>query len=142
MQLGNPLLDFVTDTDSITDFRWSHGLISDFAYELITTACNYSQFFKEALIENGRSLSPGCTLVSEILNEELTEFIDVYDVLAKYCLSSINGQSPKKISYLPLRLNYLLEGSSPSNSESLGAQNQKVKTMSFVKLLQTSHFDF
>ena len=137
MQVGNALLDYDTDLNAVTEFNWSHGLISDFAYELINTSCKYSQYFKEAVIEKGRSVSPGCTLVDEQLSEELTNFISVYDVLATYCLSAINGQSSKKIPYLPLRLSYL-GGSSSSSSELSGVQNQKVK-ISLIILFQTSH---
>ncbi|POO00498.1 Serine carboxypeptidase-like [Trema orientale] len=124
ISIGNPLLDYDTDLNAVTEFRWSHGLISDFSHDLVNTVCNHSQYFKETVIENGRSLSDGCALVDSQLSEELTQYVDVYDVLAKYCFSSINEQSPKKIPYLPLRLNYF-EGSSSSNSELLGALNRK-----------------
>ncbi|PNX80845.1 serine carboxypeptidase 45-like protein, partial [Trifolium pratense] len=45
--IGNPHLEFNTDTNSKTDFLWAHGLISDKTYGMLLKLCNYSQISRE-----------------------------------------------------------------------------------------------
>ncbi|XP_045787389.1 serine carboxypeptidase-like 45 isoform X2 [Trifolium pratense] len=47
LQIGNPHLEFNTDTNSKTDFLWAHGLISDKTYGMLLKLCNYSQISRE-----------------------------------------------------------------------------------------------
>ena len=97
MQIGNPLLEFVTDMNSADQYYWSHGLISDSAYELLISFCNSSRLMREAI---GRSFSSDCLSVYSEVATELTKSIDRYDVIADVCLSS--GQSPMSIFSHPL----------------------------------------
>lgn len=85
--MGNPLIEFTTDMNSVDDFYWSHGLISDSAFNLIKSSCNNSRIMKEAL---RGFLSPGCARVYSIISSELSRSIDMYDVIADVCLSSSN----------------------------------------------------
>ena len=97
MQIGNPLLEFVTDMNSADQYYWSHGLISDSAYELLISSCNSSRLMREAI---RMSFSSGCLSVYNEVATELSKSIDRYDVIADICLSS--GQSPMSIFRHPL----------------------------------------
>ncbi|GKV45210.1 hypothetical protein SLEP1_g52318 [Rubroshorea leprosula] len=94
--IGNPLIEFTTDMNSVDDFYWSHGLISDSAYELVKSLCNNSQLMREAL---EGFLSPACADVYLTILEELSHSIDKYDVLADVCLSSANGSQTSLLSH-------------------------------------------
>ncbi|XP_034894145.1 serine carboxypeptidase-like 46 [Populus alba] len=83
--LGNPLLEFSTDFNSEGDFYWSHGLISNPTYELLSAVCNTSQLWRERL---GASLSASCLEVVDQLNAEIPDVIDTYYVTGNVCLSS------------------------------------------------------
>lgn len=85
MQIGNPLLEFVTDMNSPDQYYWSHGLISDSAYELLISLCNSSRFMGEAI---RNSFSPECLYVYSVVEEERSKSIDKYDVAADVCLAS------------------------------------------------------
>ncbi|XP_043693650.1 serine carboxypeptidase-like 45 isoform X2 [Telopea speciosissima] len=88
--LGNPLLDFAIDFNSKAEFFWSHGLISDSTYEIFTSACNYSRYKSESY---RGYVSPVCSGVMNQVNNEISIFIDRYDVTIDVCLSSILSQS-------------------------------------------------
>nr|KYP70446.1 Serine carboxypeptidase-like 45 [Cajanus cajan] len=88
--IGNPLLEFNIDFNSRSEFFWSHGLISDSTYELLTTVCNYSSIRR--LIQNG-NLSGICARVNKLLYNEVSNYIDEYDVTLDVCLSSVNQQA-------------------------------------------------
>ncbi|KAJ4971575.1 hypothetical protein NE237_004674 [Protea cynaroides] len=88
--LGNPLLEFVTDFNSRAEFFWSHGLISDSTYEFFTSACNYSRFKSESY---RGSVSHVCSAVMNQVNNEISIFIDRYDVTIDVCLEAILSQS-------------------------------------------------
>ena len=84
-QLGNRLLEFGTDFNSEGDFYWSHGLMSNPTYELLSAVCNPSQLWRERL---GASLSASCLEVVDQLNAEIPDVIDTYYVTGNVCLSS------------------------------------------------------
>ncbi|XP_042481612.1 serine carboxypeptidase-like 45 [Macadamia integrifolia] len=90
MALGNPLLNFVTDFNSKAEFFWSHGLISDSTYEIFTSVCNYSRYKSESY---RGSVSSVCSAVINQVNNEISIYIDRYDVTIDVCLSSILSQS-------------------------------------------------
>ncbi|KAG8649012.1 hypothetical protein MANES_08G061200v8 [Manihot esculenta] len=96
--LGNPLLDFNTDANSRGDFFWSHGLISDSTYKLITETCSTSQLLREKLITG--SLSVACKAVTDQLSKEIPDEINIQDVIADVCVS--DGQSELKVYNHPL----------------------------------------
>ncbi|KAK7286666.1 hypothetical protein RJT34_21829 [Clitoria ternatea] len=88
--IGNPLLEFNTDFNSRAEYFWSHGLISDSTYEDLTRVCNYSSIRR--LIQNG-DLRGDCDRVNNLLDTEVSNYIDEYDVTLDVCLSSINQQA-------------------------------------------------
>ncbi|KAG8649015.1 hypothetical protein MANES_08G061300v8 [Manihot esculenta] len=83
--LGNPLLDFSTDLNSQGDYYWSHGLISDSTYKLITTTCNTSQLAREEIVRGSASVA--CKAVRNQLTKEIPDEIDNYDIIADVCES-------------------------------------------------------
>ncbi|KAJ8569653.1 hypothetical protein K7X08_006230 [Anisodus acutangulus] len=88
--LGNPVLEFATDFNSRAEYFWSHGLISDGTYKLFTSTCNYSRYVSEYY---RGSLSPICSKVMSIVNQETSRFVDKYDVTLDVCISSVFSQS-------------------------------------------------
>lgn len=88
--LGNPVLEFATDFNSRAEFFWSHGLISDTAFKLFTSSCNYSRYVSEYY---RASLSPICSRVMNLITRETSRFVDKYDVTLDVCISSVLSQS-------------------------------------------------
>uniref|UniRef100_A0A2P2MCW3 Uncharacterized protein MANES_08G061300 n=1 Tax=Rhizophora mucronata TaxID=61149 RepID=A0A2P2MCW3_RHIMU len=88
--VGNPLLEFETDENSRALFYWSHGIISDEAYELSSATCNISQLYREKLTSTNFS-GPCRHLFNIIANQ--TERIDGYDVTADVCETSGGSQA-------------------------------------------------
>jgi hypothetical protein len=91
LQIGNPLLEFNTDFNSQAEFLWSHGLISDSAFESFTSICNYSQI-KRQQARSG-SITPVCSKVISQVSSEINYFVDTYDVTLDVCLTSFKSQS-------------------------------------------------
>ncbi|KAL6272484.1 hypothetical protein ACE6H2_023176 [Prunus campanulata] len=91
-EIGNPLLDFNTDLNSKAEYLWSHGLISDATFEIATSVCNYSQIYRQGVIQNAL-LSPACAAVNNQVRTEVSKFINNYDVSLDVCLSSVVAQS-------------------------------------------------
>ena len=85
LQLGNPLLEFNTDLNAEDEYKWSHGVISDFSYQLLTSYCNTSRMTREAIRGN---LSDACSIVNRQISKESSDFIDDYDVIADVCIPS------------------------------------------------------
>lgn len=83
-------MEFATDLNSRAEFFWSHGLISDAAYKLFTTSCNYSRYVSEYY---RGSLSPTCSRVMSLVTRETSRFVDNYDVTLDVCISSVLSQS-------------------------------------------------
>ncbi|KAB2012983.1 hypothetical protein ES319_D09G126800v1 [Gossypium barbadense] len=120
--IGNPLLEFVTDTNSADQYYWSHGLISDSAYELLLSFCNSSRLMREALTQ---SFSSDCLSVYSEVAEELGKSVDKYDVIADVCLSS--GQSPMAIFSHPMFLGPQFSSSLHSQLDGFSQQQVKVE---------------
>ncbi|XP_018827734.2 serine carboxypeptidase-like 45 [Juglans regia] len=97
--IGNPLLEFATDFNAPDEYNWSHGLISDAVYSLLSKYCNSSQIMREAI--NG-IVSPACTAVYTQLSRELSQSIDRYYVIGDVCVQS-SGQSQVETLYHPLK---------------------------------------
>jgi serine carboxypeptidase-like clade 2 len=91
VQIGNPLLEFNTDFNSRAEFLWSHGLISDSAFESFTSICNYSQIRRQ--YASSGSLTPVCSKVFSQVSREISNFVDTYDVALDVCLTSLLSQS-------------------------------------------------
>lgn len=117
LQLGNPLLEFDNDFNAEDEFNWSHGVISDFAYELITSYCNTSRLTRESI---RGSLSDACSIVYSQISREFSDFIDVYDVIADVCIPS--NSSRFDIAKHPLMSRFQILSSRLSNTKSLNQQ--------------------
>ncbi|KAL3634733.1 hypothetical protein CASFOL_021787 [Castilleja foliolosa] len=83
--IGNPSLDINTEWNSVSEYLWSHGLISDSTFDQLTFACNYSRIIG--------TLTPDCRKVLEEVDSEISGFVDPYDVTLDICLSSDSDQS-------------------------------------------------
>ncbi|KAB5519298.1 hypothetical protein DKX38_023617 [Salix brachista] len=116
--LGNPLLEFSTDLNSEGEFYWSHGLISNPTYELLSAVCNTSQLWRERI--GGSSLSASCSKVSDQIDAEIPGAIDPYDVTANVCQSS--GASLLGVQNNPLTPRSRLFSSAESLQEALSQQ--------------------
>ncbi|XP_043721747.1 serine carboxypeptidase-like 45 [Telopea speciosissima] len=91
ISLGNPLLEYNTDFNSVAIYFWSHGLISDSTYTAFTTICNYSRYQSEYF---RGTVSPVCAgIANQVYGEITRDYIDLYDVTLDICLSSIQSQS-------------------------------------------------
>ncbi|KAJ1436040.1 Serine carboxypeptidase, serine active site [Sesbania bispinosa] len=84
--LGNPLLEYETDFNSVDEFYWSHGMISDYVYELRSSVCNNSKSSRQSL---RGCFSPECISVLIQIDDEYSEldYIDLYYVIGDKCLS-------------------------------------------------------
>ncbi|KAK7344936.1 hypothetical protein VNO77_15199 [Canavalia gladiata] len=84
--LGNPLLEYETDYNSVDEFYWSHGMISDYVYQLRSSVCNNSKSSKQSL---RGCFSPDCISVLIQISDEYSELdsIDPYYVIGDKCLS-------------------------------------------------------
>jgi serine carboxypeptidase-like clade 2 len=117
LQIGNPLLEFNTDFNSVDEYYWSHGLISDGVYELLTKFCNGSQILRGSI---RGFLSPACIFVTIQLQKELSNTVDMYNVIGNdHCPEN---QSQMVALYEPLssRIQALLSPHSQPNA--LGEQ--------------------
>ncbi|XP_010055765.2 serine carboxypeptidase-like 45 [Eucalyptus grandis] len=106
--IGNPLLDYEFDTNTMTTFYWSHGMMSDQTELLFQNVCNYTRLLREI---RSRNLTSECLEVLKEAAKELndTNAIDKYDVLADICLTS--GQSTLNIFYKMLTTAHSLSSS-------------------------------
>ncbi|TKY53429.1 Serine carboxypeptidase 45 [Spatholobus suberectus] len=86
MGIGNPLLEYETDYNSVDEFYWSHGMISDYVYELRSSVCNNSKSSKQSL---GGCFSLDCISVLIQISDEYSDLdsIDPYYVIGDKCLS-------------------------------------------------------
>ncbi|KAA0053807.1 serine carboxypeptidase-like 45 [Cucumis melo var. makuwa] len=95
--IGNPLLDIVNDFNARDKYMWSHGVVSDSIYKLLSSVCNTSRFYQE--IFQG-SISSECTVVISLLSQQLSPFIDDYNVIGDVC--SLAAKSQPSILLHPL----------------------------------------
>ncbi|KAG2716096.1 hypothetical protein I3760_03G108100, partial [Carya illinoinensis] len=98
--IETPLLEFAIDFNAPNEYYWSHGLISDAVYSLLSKYCNSSLMMREAI--NGGFLSPACTVVDTQLSRELSQSINIYYVIGDVCEQS-SGQSQVETLYHPLQ---------------------------------------
>ncbi|XP_021823548.1 serine carboxypeptidase-like 45 [Prunus avium] len=118
--IGNPLLEFSTDINAEDLFYWSHGLISDAAYGLLTSVCNSSQLLRETI---AGSPSAACSDVITQVSQELSNSVDKYYVTGDICLSP---PFPTKLELLnPLRSNFRTSAFHRSRAEA-GNYNQQL----------------
>ncbi|KAK3446540.1 hypothetical protein EUGRSUZ_A02221 [Eucalyptus grandis] len=76
--IGNPLLDYEFDTNTMTTFYWSHGMMSDQTELLFQNVCNYTRLLREI---RSRNLTSECLEVLKEAAKELndTNAIDKYN---------------------------------------------------------------
>lgn len=96
-QIGNPLLDLVNDFNARDKFMWSHGVISDSAYMLLSSICNTSRFYQE--IFQG-FISSDCIFVFSEVSKQLSPLIDDYNVIGDVC--SLTAKSQPSVLLHPL----------------------------------------
>ncbi|KAL3634755.1 hypothetical protein CASFOL_021809 [Castilleja foliolosa] len=89
--IGNPLLDFNTDFNSVSEYWWSHGLISDSTFHDLTFVCNFSEFRRQSQIIG--PITRNCKKVIDKVNSDIGDFVDYYDVTLDVCSSSVSQQS-------------------------------------------------
>ncbi len=114
LQIGNPLLEFAVNLNSRDEYYWSHGLISDAVYELLTKDCNGSKIWRSAI--RGFQ-SRACTFVMSQLEKELSNFTDPYNVIGDVCLSY--SQTQMDMLYQPLNSRFQTFSSLHSHSHVL-----------------------
>ena len=128
-------MDFSTDFNAGDEYYWSHGLISDVVYQLLTKVCNGSELMRSAI--NGEE-SIACTAVSIRLNKELSDSIDNYDVIGDICLFPFKSQMDMLHEPLKSRFQTLSSLNSQSN-----ALNQQVSLQTCVKAhVMCAHYLF
>ncbi|KAA0053931.1 serine carboxypeptidase-like 45 isoform X1 [Cucumis melo var. makuwa] len=86
--IGNPLLDIQVDANALSQYWWSHALISDAAFNLLTSVCNASRLVTEGITN---SLSRDCISVATNVSKELSPAIDYFDVAAGDACPSANA---------------------------------------------------
>ncbi|GMY19403.1 serine carboxypeptidase-like 46 [Fagus crenata] len=121
--VGNGLLDYATDFNSPDEYYWSHGLISDALYQLLTKVCNRSEIMRSML--NGYEVSLACLHVYEkLINESIVSFasIDTYNVIGDVCRSSLKSQAD--MLYEPLTSRFQTLSSLHSKPDALLSQKQ------------------
>ena len=89
LQVGNPLLDFSIDLNWPYEYYWSHGLISDDIYQLVTKVCNGSAQIMRGIINQEGSESACIAVTLQI--KELTDTIDPFDITGDICLSPVKS---------------------------------------------------
>jgi serine carboxypeptidase-like clade 2 len=120
LQIGNPLLEFNTDFNSVDEYYWSHGLISDGVYELLTKVCNGSEILRGNI---GGFLSPACIFVAIQLQKELSNTVNMYNVIGNdHCL---DNQSQMVALYEPLSSRIQASLSPHSQQNALGDKQVK-----------------
>ncbi|KAJ8760036.1 hypothetical protein K2173_010892 [Erythroxylum novogranatense] len=113
--IGNPLMEFDTDINSIGDYYRSHGLISDEAFQFLSVTCNISRLQKEQL--HGH-VSASCQQVELLLSEEIPQDINPYDITADNCLSDSKSPRTKPWNYV-FRPTFRYSSSNPKSQKSI-----------------------
>nr|GLL28657.1 serine carboxypeptidase-like 42 [Ipomoea trifida]GMD02789.1 serine carboxypeptidase-like 42 [Ipomoea batatas]GMD08848.1 serine carboxypeptidase-like 42 [Ipomoea batatas]GMD11264.1 serine carboxypeptidase-like 42 [Ipomoea batatas] len=75
--LGNPLLKLDRDVPAVTEFMWSHGMISDENYNAIRNECDFDDY--SFIYPHNESDSCNAAINEE--NRAVSDYINVYDVI-------------------------------------------------------------
>ena len=65
---------------------WSHGLISDSSYQMLNTACNYSQILRQMVIS--KTITHVCAAVHKQVFDEVSDQVILGDISRDPCLST------------------------------------------------------
>ncbi|KAL3637118.1 hypothetical protein CASFOL_019417 [Castilleja foliolosa] len=93
--MGNPLLEFATDFNGVSEYMWSHGMISDNTFDQLNRVCNYSNIRR--LNDKTINPTPECSRVKELVLSETSKYIDTFDVTLDVCLHTTSIQSQSQM---------------------------------------------
>ncbi|CAH9081757.1 unnamed protein product [Cuscuta epithymum] len=86
--LGNPLVKIDRDVPAVTEFFWSHGMISDENYNAIKRECDFDDY--SFIYPHNESNSCNAAITEQY--RVITHYINVYDVILDVCYPSIVQQ--------------------------------------------------
>jgi serine carboxypeptidase-like clade II len=96
--IANSLLDFNTNYNSVARFYWSHGVISEQTFDLLTKVCNHSQIKRERIYGGVRGI---CKQVYFQFVHDVGDFRGYTDVLDNICYSwNLDYVIPDCVNYL------------------------------------------
>ena len=137
LQVGNALLDFTIDFNSADEYYWSHGLISDYVYQLLTKSCNGSA---EIIRKSFNQIFDVCVHLFNGVQQFIST-IDPYDVTGDVCLSTVKSQMDMLYEPLLSKSQTLLPLHSKPNAlnQQVNFLRTPVKTLMYCDLF-LSHF--
>ena len=85
VQMGNAVIDDVSDQTGMIDYAWDHAVISDHLYDEIKSKCNFSD----------EHPSSGCNLA---INDyfQVYGIIDMYSLYTPTCVNQSNSTSARR----------------------------------------------
>ncbi|VFQ81811.1 unnamed protein product [Cuscuta campestris] len=86
--LGNPLVKLERDVPAVTEFFWSHGLISDENYNAIKRECDFDDY--SFIYPHNESGPCNAAIIEQY--RVVTNYVNVYDVILDVCYPSIVQQ--------------------------------------------------
>lgn len=103
IQMGNAVMNDVTDIKGLIDYAWNHAIISDQVYNGIVKNCDFKK----------ENQTKDCTLhVSKLLEAYLD--IDIYSIYSPVCLNKYQKSVSAKLVVAP---HFLTRHVSYQNSE-------------------------
>lgn len=87
--IGNPLLKLDVDTAAGWEYLWSHGLISDETNNAITNYCSFNPSVTDDVTN---STANECSLALNQGNQEIGNYVNMYDVIIDVCYPSLVEQ--------------------------------------------------
>lgn len=98
--IGNPLLRLEVDTPATYEYLWSHGIISDVAYDYIVSYCKFEDY---TLSSDTHNVTKDCGNSINQANNELGNYVNNYDVILDVCYPSLVQQElrlKKKVAHM------------------------------------------
>ncbi|KAI4300908.1 hypothetical protein L6164_034235 [Bauhinia variegata] len=119
--IGNPLLDLDIDVNSVEEYYWSHGIISESAYKTRISLCNSSRLNREFI---GGQISLDCVLAINRVADEYSfiSAIDPYYIIGDKCLSYNLSQANFLSELLNLRLSKFIQAQNLQQTNELDQQ--------------------
>ncbi|CAN6458508.1 unnamed protein product [Victoria cruziana] len=87
LAIGNPLLNLQVDQKATYEYFWSHGMISEETISSIEKECDFRKF-----TTFGDTLSIECITAMYNVEDEVSDYINRYDVALDVCYPSIVEQ--------------------------------------------------
>ncbi|KAI3796460.1 hypothetical protein L1987_39131 [Smallanthus sonchifolius] len=88
--IGNPVINDETDTVGMYDYFHTHALISDETRDQIRKQCDFSP--------NVTKQTDECNKVTDHVDRDLDDHIDIYNIYAPLCLNQNLTSMPKRMS--------------------------------------------